>query len=263
MSYLSRRMNSILTLSIIIVFVNSQSTQPRMCYVCGKGSQEPFTQTSKGKLEYSDMDMPLSCDEFDSTTNLEKFIFTCPSNYVGCITHSDGIDVTRTCEQLAINDCQTANGVEYCYCTEDLCNKRLISPIQMKHETFYDDEDASDMDAFDASGYGASDTVLEDTMETTINAGSSSSSSSSLPTIRNIEPPLSSEVTVTTKVTTVTTPTEAITANKVFTTSYNQSHTIPSTKVDSMDTNTSSFVKCSKVITIMQLLLMLIFPLCY
>lgn len=61
-----------------------------MCYVCGIGSEEPFTQDSKSKLEYPDMDIPLSCDELESSTTLDKFIFTCPSNYVGCITQSDG-----------------------------------------------------------------------------------------------------------------------------------------------------------------------------
>lgn len=256
-------MNSIFTLSIIIVvFVNIQPTLARMCYVCGAGSEEPFMQTSRGKLEYSDMDIPLSCDEFETSDNLDKFIFTCPSNYVGCITQSDGTDVTRTCDVLSLNDCQTANGVEYCYCADDLCNNRKLIPVPPKHDTFYDDEDASDMDAFESSGYGASDTIAEDTMdtvETTITASSAASSLS--PTIRNIGP-ISSDVTVTRIITTVTTTTEAITSNKVFTTSYHQSHTIPSTTTESINANASSFVKCSKVIIIMQLL-MVIFPLCY
>ena len=30
--------------------------------------------------------------------------------------------ITRQCSKIAINDCQEANGVTYCYCTNDACN---------------------------------------------------------------------------------------------------------------------------------------------
>lgn len=118
----------------------------------------------------------------------------------------------------------------------------------MKHETFYDDEDS--LDEFEASGDTSIETILDDTVETTV------STSSAIPTIE-----LPSPVTVLTKLTTITTTTtEAITANKVFTTNYNQNHTIPTTTAEStINATNSNFVKCSKVIFIMQLL-MLIFP---
>lgn len=121
----------------------------------------------------------------------------------------------------------------------------------MKHETLYDDEDSSDIDEFESSGYSSIDTISDDkeTMETTI------STSSAIPKIESPSP-----VTVVTKITTITTTTEAVTANKVFTTDYNQNHTFPTTTAESTNNATnSSFVKCSKVIFIMQLL-MLIFP---
>lgn len=118
----------------------------------------------------------------------------------------------------------------------------------MKHETLYDDEDS--LDEFEASGYTSIETISDDTVETTI------STSSEIPTIES-----PSAVTVITKITTITTTTtEAITANKVFTTNYNQNHTFPTTTAEStVNATNSNFVKCSKVIFIMQLL-MLIFP---
>lgn len=170
-----------------------------------------------------------------------------------------GTDVTRTCDSLPINDCQTANGIEYCYCNTDLCNKKKEIPIKTKHETLFDDEDTSDMDDFESSGYSSIDTILDETMETTI--------STSL-VIPKIESPSSlPSATVLTKITTITTTTEAISGNKAFAAvSYNQNDTFPTTTTAESTTtttatitNATNFIKCSKVIFIMQLL-MLIFP---
>lgn len=159
-----------------------------------------------------------------------------------------GTEVIRTCDILPINDCQTANGVEYCYCNTDLCNKKTGIPIKVKHETLFDDEDTSDIDEFESSGFGSIDTISESTMDTTV------STSTAVPIIESPSP-----VTVLTKITTITTTTEAVTVHKVFTTSYNQNHTFPTITTESITANNSNFVKCSKVIFIMQLL-MLIFP---
>lgn len=38
-----------------------------------------------------------------------------------------GEDSIRTCDTVSINDCQTANGVRYCYCNKDLCNGITVS----------------------------------------------------------------------------------------------------------------------------------------
>lgn len=32
----------------------------------------------------------------------------------------------RDCESININDCSMANNIEYCYCSEDLCNNRWL-----------------------------------------------------------------------------------------------------------------------------------------
>lgn len=60
---------------------------------------------------------------------------------------------------FAIDDCKTANGVEYCYCNVDLCNGHR-KPVTAKHNTFLmpdkisDDEDDDDTE-FESSGIGS------------------------------------------------------------------------------------------------------------
>lgn len=117
----------------------------------------------------------------------------------------------------------------------------------MKHETLYDDDDTSDIDEFESSGYSSIDKISSETMETTI------STSSVIPIIES-----PSTVTVLTQIPTITTTTEAITANKGFTTNnYNQNQTIPTSTAESTNATKSNFVKCSKVIFIMQLLMLI------
>ena len=43
---------------------------------------------------------------------------------------SDG-SMLRTCASIGVDDCETANGVTYCYCKNELCNnpsKKLSNP---------------------------------------------------------------------------------------------------------------------------------------
>lgn len=35
----------------------------------------------------------------------------------------DDTILSRTCERIGLDDCKTANFIEYCYCTKDLCNE--------------------------------------------------------------------------------------------------------------------------------------------
>uniref|UniRef100_A0A182PRU4 Uncharacterized protein n=1 Tax=Anopheles epiroticus TaxID=199890 RepID=A0A182PRU4_9DIPT len=47
---------------------------------------------------------------------------------------SRGIEI-RTCgENLAINDCKSANNIDYCYCSTDLCNKLTRTEIRRSIE---------------------------------------------------------------------------------------------------------------------------------
>lgn len=66
---------------------------------------------------------PLPCEDMDKSENLENFIIECPDNFLGCTTQFKDNEVTRTCDTVPlIDDCKTANGITYCYCSQDLCN---------------------------------------------------------------------------------------------------------------------------------------------
>lgn len=43
----------------------------------------------------------------------------------------EGASVMRTCAPIAINDCKTANSVQYCYCKDSACNSPdpLLAPV--------------------------------------------------------------------------------------------------------------------------------------
>ncbi|CAH0562039.1 unnamed protein product [Brassicogethes aeneus] len=71
------------------------------CYICGGNAD-------------------ITCDNFDPSNT--TFIKECNKNLKSCNRKTIGMSVKRTCEKLKLNDCQTANNVEYCYCTKDLCN---------------------------------------------------------------------------------------------------------------------------------------------
>lgn len=73
------------------------------CYVCGNGADEPFTKKdqlqSKGSSSSTSSRnkntsmISSNCDEFERGTDdgeLAKFIWECPSNYLGCSVEIDG-----------------------------------------------------------------------------------------------------------------------------------------------------------------------------
>lgn len=101
---------------------------------------------------------PSPCDEMERSENLDMFTIECPQEFLGCITQFKGKEITRTCDTLAIDDCKTANGITYCYCSQDLCNGKQ-SRIDA-HKAYRDvlinypsdDEDYSEM-----SGLGQPD----------------------------------------------------------------------------------------------------------
>lgn len=83
-----------------------------------------------------------------------------------------GNEVTRTCDLYGINDCQTANGIKYCYCNANRCNGKAATatiddddntekshPIDHRRNPILreaDDEDYADDDGDDdieASGF--------------------------------------------------------------------------------------------------------------
>lgn len=65
----------------------------------------------------------------------------------------------RTCERLALNDCQTANNIIYCYCNLDYCNNMNASVIRENQQIerlnkwkFLGPESEDDEDSTESSG---------------------------------------------------------------------------------------------------------------
>lgn len=86
------------------------------------------------------------------------------------IQFTAGTEVTRTCDLYGINDCQTANGIKYCYCNANRCNGKAtittsnrpsssVNPNKIDHRRNpilreADDEDYVDNDDDDIEGSG-------------------------------------------------------------------------------------------------------------
>lgn len=142
-----------------------------------------------------------SCDLFDE---VQTFVRECPlsANY-GCLTqiqgktfHSlfhfyqthlvynniflfvPGKKMTKTCSDIDIEDCKTANKVKYCYCKGDLCNRERESL-----EEIGDDEDfGTDKLSQEEQGSGFSATVAEDDDDALLSRGIFTTSESNFST---------------------------------------------------------------------------------
>ncbi|GAB0093725.1 hypothetical protein DMENIID0001_088990 [Sergentomyia squamirostris] len=148
-------------------------TSARRCYICGSGSEEPFRAGGRGRgvrgTSEARIKSSVSCTEFERSSSMDQFIMECPDDYVGCITQIDGNEIVRTCDSLPLNDCQTANGVKYCYCNTDLCNGKLVTPptrnvnehLHRSTHHEHDDDITDDEDFMEASGMGNDPTSRE------------------------------------------------------------------------------------------------------
>ncbi|XP_059619940.1 uncharacterized protein LOC132263936 [Phlebotomus argentipes] len=149
---------------MVLVFTAYSLASARRCYICGNGSEEPF-RTGRGReVREARIKSSVSCTEFERSSSMDQFIMECPDDFVGCITQIDGNEIVRTCDSLPLNDCQTANGVKYCYCNTDLCNGKLVTPPtrnvnenhRKNHRSHDEDEDITDDEDFmEASGLGS------------------------------------------------------------------------------------------------------------
>lgn len=63
-----------------------------------------------------------------------------------CFFYLESGTVTRTCDLLPINDCKTANGVQYCYCNTPLCNLRQGYSTASKQNHILTDDNTDDED---------------------------------------------------------------------------------------------------------------------
>ncbi|CAG9855494.1 unnamed protein product [Phyllotreta striolata] len=105
-------------LNIIILYLitlKSNELNALRCYVCSD-------------------DISLPCTNFESEK--EKYIQECDRSQKGCFLKIEGDNRTRSCVDKELDDCKTANGVEYCFCSSDLCND-----IRGKLAGITDDED--------------------------------------------------------------------------------------------------------------------------
>nr|XP_023016345.1 uncharacterized protein LOC111505721 [Leptinotarsa decemlineata] len=91
----------LLVFYLIFILLKRNQVGCLKCYVCGNDSNP--------------------CADFE--LNKEKFVQECKTSDRGCFLETKGAKkTTRSCNSQGLNDCQTANKVEYCFCSTDLCN---------------------------------------------------------------------------------------------------------------------------------------------
>lgn len=113
----------------------------RRCYICGEGAEAPFRTmaTMTGAGDGAPAALPRiapTCEDFERDRDeMDQYVHECPPTYTSCLTQVDGDMELRTCgESLSINDCKSANKIDYCYCNEDLCNSLKRTQIRREIE---------------------------------------------------------------------------------------------------------------------------------
>lgn len=138
-------------LILLIVSNDGKAEKNQRCYVCVPKSGPTVAEVTQMFPEGPKVP---SCDRFDEG---EAYIRECPSsaNY-GCLTQTEGTRMTKTCSDIDIEDCKTANKITYCYCKGDLCNRE-------RESSEADDEDlGADKFSEEDQGSGFSATVTEE-----------------------------------------------------------------------------------------------------
>ncbi|KAG5871477.1 hypothetical protein JTB14_002804 [Gonioctena quinquepunctata] len=92
---------AILMFSSLFVLIKENQVNGLKCYVCDDEGTNP-------------------CYNFEFDKN--KFIQECSALEKGCFTESHVNKKYRSCASQTLNDCKVANGVEYCFCSTELCN---------------------------------------------------------------------------------------------------------------------------------------------
>lgn len=135
-------------LAILLALCQVPLVVARRCYICGEGAEAPFRTTMTATTTTTmgaggggtpSATMPRiapTCEDFERDRDeMEQYVHECPPMYTSCLTQVDGDMELRTCgESLSINDCKSANKIDYCYCNEDLCNSLKRTQIRREIE---------------------------------------------------------------------------------------------------------------------------------
>ncbi|OXA50657.1 hypothetical protein Fcan01_14057 [Folsomia candida] len=117
---------------------HSSPLNRQRCYVCLPPNR--VSREAKDILAMFGREDPreiADCAEF-TPENANSYEFNCPPGFGGCL------NVSRACSKYRLNDCKKANSVEFCYCTEPLCNdvKPVPLPLSPRDDDLDDDEDS-------------------------------------------------------------------------------------------------------------------------
>lgn len=140
---------------IYVLLLLARSATSLNCYVCG-------------------FEEHLNCTNFDNS-NKESFAKKCPLESKGCIRQTEGEKITNMgCDDFHLNDCQSANGIEYCYCNTNLCNGNTPIKKSISHNPgLNDDEDLSEGSGFKLFTSTNSQTFSTSTFEPTLSSQNS------------------------------------------------------------------------------------------
>ncbi|XP_059480946.1 uncharacterized protein LOC132199882 [Neocloeon triangulifer] len=108
--------NVIRQLLILTIPLVASPVSSLRCEICS--SDEMRDGTALIKIQFPKLNIVPHCGP--KAQNLD-----CPYEaQSGCLTQTKGKHVSKMCSNIPVQDCQVANGVEYCYCRGEMCNKQ-------------------------------------------------------------------------------------------------------------------------------------------
>jgi len=113
---------------VIAISLHTVEGQRHRCFVCAPNTRK-YADFQELKKMFGDTKIP-KCSHYHNSRR-HDFIQECPKDSKGCLTQFEDGSMLRTCASIGVDDCETANGVTYCYCKNELCNnpsKKLSNP---------------------------------------------------------------------------------------------------------------------------------------
>ncbi|XP_070493337.1 uncharacterized protein [Chironomus tepperi] len=140
------KMLRLFTVYLVIFIMRCIGSPVHKCYVCGPESEQPFIDE---KFLNASEKIHKTCEGFDQLLDhaKEAYAIECPKGYSGCITKI-GLEVTRTCSGVSLNDCRIVNGENVCICNQGMCNGERAKNTDNLH-TFTEDDTEDDSDEND------------------------------------------------------------------------------------------------------------------